>query len=1785
MTLEIHHGSVTGEDFGRKEEEFESPHRHNNFPRIPEQLSSAAASLPVLQKEDLLPPHILVPHAPNDEENTVIAPWLDESSAAPGKRSFGLPQKASFSSFSLPRQGSTASLLSRTRNSESHSIAESYTSSIQSEATLVSSSPESRKGKSSMSIFNIIKKSRSRSRLASDSDRLGLLSRSHSPPNRPSQTFTDTFMTSLSIPEPPPPPPPPLPKKDKLVRPRRKAQNRPPPLPPKDGVYKLDTDIDHMEGIIKLTALPNQNMESTSSPGSGIESQQSSALSFSDASIHHASSSPTGSFFINPFLPSIVAKGKAHLVHDQRKVSPKTIFPMDGEAPEGDDRDDQEMDPVWIAPESWAVHKRREGNLGPEEASSEESLAVVGAKLPASNLSVNGGGTNKPKMRRKTNKTLMPPVHDGKTYRVRIYRADNTYHVATISLLSTVAELTPLLDMKLTDENAESHRLYLKERGRERLLLPTEKPAEIVRRRLEHAGYDQADSLDFLGGEDMTFLMKFIYKTHLLGPTAEDLTFDEFEYVDLTGRAIPAIPIVLHQNASSIIYLNLSRNPMVEIPLDFLQACTTLRELRLCNMAMKKVPSSVRHTASLHRLDLSCNRIMDLDDAGLDRIPELTNLKLQNNRIEKLASYFPGMRSLKYLNISNNMFSHFPSVICEMPSLVDLDVSFNTITELPDKIGLLKKLERLVILGNQVSKLPDECAALVSLRVLDCRRNGISDLSPVPYPLTSLDISHAKLSSFSDLDLSQLSSLQHLKIDNNSFRSIPDSLGELSRLITLCCSNNQLDALPSSIGQLQRLETLEAHNNSLKELPETLWNCASLTLINVTSNLLETWHDPPSVSVTPSVGVNLEAVSPSRPSYQERKMSSAASITSSTTSPLPSLAHSLERLYVGENRLTDEALPPLTILKELRVLNLSFNEIKQVPPSFLKNLVKLEELYLSGNNLTSIPIEDLHRLQNLTVLFLNGNQLQTLPRELVKIKNLSVIDVGSNLLKYNINNWEFDWNWNFNKNLKYLNLSGNKRLEIKPEKSKSQSENEEGDRVLLAGFTELTQLRVLGMMDVTTTFLPNIPDEGDDRRVRTSLSVVNGMSYGIADNIGKNGHLQMLDLVQPEFRERKNEAVFAMFGRFQAVTNNNRLSRFLHDKFIPIFSSQLSSLDRSKDEHVPDALRRTFLRLNKTLHDELYSNTSSRKMSQASVSTAGTVGYDVSYIRSGASGIVLYFVDKLLYVANVGQALAVISRQGSAELISTEHVPFNRSETARIRAAEGWISPKGLIHDETDTSRSFGFYHDFPVVNSRPDICVRPLTELDEFVIIGNRGLWDYVGYQTAVDIARSERGDPMIASQKLRDFAISYGADGSTMIMVISVADLFHSPDLLDPNSYTSLKRRGGKKADIADRQISRLDGEVSAPVGHLALAFTDIRNSTHLWEANAGMPTAMRLHNQLLRRQLRLCGGYVVKTEGDAFMCSFPTTLSALRWCLAVQVELLNQPWPSEILECDDGREFYDTQGNLVARGLSVRMGIHCGMPVCEPDPITNRMDYFGPMVNRSARITGSAAGGQIMCSADVVREINAKIFESGPDTEYSDVQPPQAIDAIRSMKIVVVPVGEVKLKGLEVPEMLSLVYPLELIGRQSPEKYTPHPMAMMQPILPPQPLGPPQPMVTSSKVHPKISHVRDLAILCLRLEALASCRVFRPREQNERLGEERLDSSVMQGDLRLLLPPLDEKTSDLEILMHLDSLSIRIENAIASLTLKRLACHSDSIVSALGRGGLDERTLQLLLSSLSC
>lgn len=144
-------------------------------------------------------------------------------------------------------------------------------------------------------------------------------------------------------------------------------------------------------------------------------------------------------------------------------------------------------------------------------------------------------------------------------------------------------------------------------------------------------------------------------------------------------------------------------------------------------------------------------------------------------------------------------------------------------------------------------------------------------------------------------------------------------------------------------------------------------------------------------------------------------------------------------------------------------------------------------------------------------------------------------------------------------------------------------------------------------------------------------------------------------------------------------------------------------------------------------------------------------------------------------------------------------------------------------------------------------------------------------------------------------------------------------------------------------------------APTGWVTIVFTDIQGSTGLWErlGDAFHPV-LEVHDATVRACLAAHGGYEVKTEGDSFMIAFSSLPAAVRFCLGAQDSLHNADWPAQVL------------GDPVFRGPRVRMGVHVGDPLCKPDPITGRMDYYGRMVNRAARIGAAGHGGQIVLSS---------------------------------------------------------------------------------------------------------------------------------------------------------------------------------------------------------------------------
>jgi predicted ATPase/class 3 adenylate cyclase len=163
--------------------------------------------------------------------------------------------------------------------------------------------------------------------------------------------------------------------------------------------------------------------------------------------------------------------------------------------------------------------------------------------------------------------------------------------------------------------------------------------------------------------------------------------------------------------------------------------------------------------------------------------------------------------------------------------------------------------------------------------------------------------------------------------------------------------------------------------------------------------------------------------------------------------------------------------------------------------------------------------------------------------------------------------------------------------------------------------------------------------------------------------------------------------------------------------------------------------------------------------------------------------------------------------------------------------------------------------------------------------------------------------------------------------------------------------------------------------PTGTVTFLFTDLKTSSSLWEEEPeGMRAALARHDSLLATAVAGRGGQVLKHTGDGVLAVFATADAAVAAAVDAQRALVDEDWGA-------------------VGSLRARMGLHTGVAE-ERDG-----DFFGPVLNRAARLMGMAYAGQVICSqatADLVRDSTAgdiAFIELGA-YQLRDLQRPEVV-----------------------------------------------------------------------------------------------------------------------------------------------------------------------------------------------
>jgi WD40 repeat protein/class 3 adenylate cyclase len=164
------------------------------------------------------------------------------------------------------------------------------------------------------------------------------------------------------------------------------------------------------------------------------------------------------------------------------------------------------------------------------------------------------------------------------------------------------------------------------------------------------------------------------------------------------------------------------------------------------------------------------------------------------------------------------------------------------------------------------------------------------------------------------------------------------------------------------------------------------------------------------------------------------------------------------------------------------------------------------------------------------------------------------------------------------------------------------------------------------------------------------------------------------------------------------------------------------------------------------------------------------------------------------------------------------------------------------------------------------------------------------------------------------------------------------------------------------------------------MTFLMTDIEGSTRLWDFDPeGMAVALVVHDRVVEATVASHRGSLVKArgEGDSTFSVFEEAEDAVSAAVEVRERLEKTTWPGGI-------------------AISVRCGLHTG------EAIARDGDFYGPTVNRAARVRALAVGRQILVSATTAECVR-------------DELPPSCA---------LVDLGTYELKGLTAPEQVFAV-----------------------------------------------------------------------------------------------------------------------------------------------------------------
>jgi len=529
---------------------------------------------------------------------------------------------------------------------------------------------------------------------------------------------------------------------------------------------------------------------------------------------------------------------------------------------------------------------------------------------------------------------------------------------------------------------------------------------------------------------------------------------------DMSRNKIKAIPPTITK-ANKLERMILKHNSIKKLPPKIGQVGRQLELLDVSNNHLRKLPKSIYTLRG--EVDASNNIIVELPAvvATKKSKPTLESLILRNNNLTELPESFERLMYLLKLNVAHNQITQIPHTMINMPYLAELNLANNQIWELPEDFGRLAySLTKINVSNNKLDKLPASIGSLTRCTEMDFSKNKIYEL-PVTLSgckrLQKLNVSNNQIQ-FCDV-LKEMNFLMGLDLSSNSIETFPAA--DLESLVYLDLSRNKLDEMPTNIKAMKMLKKFLLSHNSITTLKPDLGEGQLIEEIDLSYNGLEgdILFDFQKIRMLRKLDLSHNDIKSLNITIVKMEYLRELNLSHNKFVTLQRLPKTITKLNVSSNpwKLDEphyeshrntyllSIMTDLSTISHLSMSNCGLEEMPKVIQSYLD----LKVVDLSENQISEIDGSVFNQFRYVSSLNLSNNKLASLPKQLRSLQHLLDLNLSNNRLT------EFSPDFTILRALRRLDLSKNE-IDTMPE-----------------DFGEMVSIRELNIADNKIEWLPS----------------------------------------------------------------------------------------------------------------------------------------------------------------------------------------------------------------------------------------------------------------------------------------------------------------------------------------------------------------------------------------------------------------------------------------------------------------------------------------------------------------------------------------------------------------------------------------------------------------------------------------------------------------------------------------------------------------------------------------